>query len=121
EETCYFPAPESGTYYVRIKGFSAATGVSLYPSFVDANWPRGEAATVTQLSGHRTRVLLTWDAGKRQVDIYRDGAIYATTRNTGAYTDIFRIVGSGTKTYMICNKGTEECSDEVEIEFNSRR
>jgi serine protease len=121
EETCYFPAPESGTYFVRIKGFSAATGVSLYPSFVDANWPRGEAATVTQLSGHRTRVLLTWDAGKRQVDIYRDGAIYATTRNTGAYTDIFRIVGSGTKTYMICNKGTEECSDEVEIEFNSRR
>jgi serine protease len=121
EETCYFPAPESGTYYVRIKGFSAATGVSLYPSFVDANWPRAEAATVTQLSGHRTRVLLTWDAGKRQVDIYRDGAIYATTRNTGAYTDIFRIVGSGTKTYMICNKGTEECSDEVEIEFNSRR
>ncbi|WP_242162736.1 S8 family peptidase [Lysobacter sp. M15] len=121
EETCYFPAPESGTYYVRIKGFSAATGVSLYPSFVDANWPRGEAATVTQLSGHRTRVLLTWDAGKRQVDIYRDGAIYATTRNTGAYTDIFRIVGTGTKTYMICNKGTEECSDEVEIEFNSRR
>jgi serine protease len=121
EETCYFPAPESGTYYVRIKGFSAATGVSLYPSFVDANWPRGEQATVTQLSGHRTRVQLTWDAGKRQVDIYRDGAIYATTRNNGAYTDIFRIVGSGTKTYMICNKGTEECSDEVEIEFNSRR
>jgi serine protease len=121
EETCYFPTPESGTYFVRIKGFSAATGVSLYPSFVDANWPRGEEATVTQLSGHRTRVLLTWDAGKRQVDIYRDGAIYATTRNTGAYTDIFRIVGSGTKTYMICNKGTEECSDEVEIEFNSRR
>ena len=60
------------------------------------------------------------DAGKRQVDIYRDGAIYATTRNTGAYTDIFRIVGSGTKTYMICNKGTQECSDEVAIEYESQ-
>ena len=121
EETCYFPAPESGTYYVRIKGFVDSSGISLYPSFIDANWPRGEEATVTQLTNHRTRVLLTWEAGKRQVDIYRDGAIFATKRNNGVYTDTFRIVGSGTKTYMICNKGTEECSDEVTIEFTSSR
>ncbi len=120
-ETCYFPAPESGTYFVRIKGFTPAEGISLYPSFVDANWPRGEEATVTQLANHRTRVLLTWEAGKRQVDIYRDGAIYATKRNNGSYTDTFRIVGTGTKTYMICNKGTEECSDEVTVEFTSSR
>jgi len=120
EETCYFPAPESGIYYVRIKGFTAASGVSLYPSFIDTNWPRGEQATVTQLTRHRTRVLLTWQAGKRRVDIYRDGAIYATLRNNGSYTDTFRIVGSGTKTYMICNKGTEECSDEVAIEYQSQ-
>lgn len=121
EETCYFPAPESGTYYVRIKGFVDSSGISLYPSFIDANWPRSEEATVTQLANHRTRVLLTWEAGKRQVDIYRDGAIFATKRNNGVYTDTFRIVGSGTKTYMICNKGTEECSDEVTIEFTSSR
>ena len=121
EETCYFPAPESGTYYVRIKGFVDSSGISLYPSFIDANWPRGEEATVTQLTRHRTRVLLTWEAGKRQVDIYRDGAIFATKRNNGVFTDTFRIVGSGTKTYMICNKGTEECSDEVTIEFTSSR
>ena len=121
EESCYFPAPQSGTYFVRIKGFTAASGISLYPSFIDANWPRSEDATVTQLTNHRTRVLLTWSGGKRQVDIYRDGAIYATTRNTGAYTDIFRIVGTGTKTYMICNKGTEECSNEVAIEFTSHK
>ena len=121
EETCYFPAPESGTYYVRIKGFVDSSGISLYPSFIDANWPRGEEATVTQLTNHRTRVLLTWEAGKRQVDIYRDGAIFATKRNNGVFTDTFRIVGSGTKTYMICNKGTEECSDEVTIEFTSSR
>lgn len=121
QETCYFPAPESGTYFVRIKGYTDADGISLYASFVDANWPRGEEATVTQLANHRTRVLLTWEAGKRQVDIYRDGAIYATRRNSGAFTDTFRIVGTGTKTYMICNKGTEECSDEVTIEFTSSR
>lgn len=121
EETCYFPAPESGTYFVRIKGFTAASGISLYPSFIDANWPRGEEATVTQLTNHRTRVLLTWDGGKRQVDVYRDGSIYATLRNNGVFIDNFRIVGTGTKTYMICNKGTEECSDEVTIEFTSHR
>ena len=120
DETCYFPAPDSGTWYVRIKGFSAASGVSLYPSFVDQNYPRGEAATVTQLNNHRTRVLLTWQAGKHVVDIYRDGAVLETVRNKGAYTDLFRIVGSGSKTYMICNKGTDECSDEVTAEFDTQ-
>jgi serine protease len=121
DETCYFPAPESGTYFVRIKGFVASAGISLYPSFVDANYPRGEEATVTQLNNHRTRVLLTWERGKRNVDIYRDGAIFASRRNNGSFTDTFRIVGTGTKTYKVCNQGTEECSNEVTIEFTSQR
>lgn len=119
DENCYFPAPRSGTWYVRIKGFDAASGISLYPSFVDANYPRGEAATVAQLSNHRTRVTLTWQRGKRHVDIWRDGAIYASRRNTGRFVDTFRIVDSGSKTYKVCNQGTQECSDEVTIEFRS--
>ncbi len=121
QETCYFPAPQSGTYFVRIKGFTPASGISLYPSFIDANYPRGESATVTQLGNHRTRVQLTWTNGKRQVDIYRDGAIFATRRNNGAYTDTFRIVGTGTKSYKVCNAGTAECSNEVTAEFASQR
>lgn len=118
-ETCFFPAPASGVWYVTVRGFSAATGVSLYPSFVDANYPYKEKATVEQLTNHRTRVVLTWEHGKNQVDIYRNGLIYNSRRNTYTFTDNFRIVGSGTMTYKICNQGTAECSNDVTVSYAS--
>jgi serine protease len=120
-ETCFFPAPRAGKWYVYLRGFSAATGVSLYTSFVDANYPYKEAATVEQLTNHRTRVTLTWQHGKRNVDIYRNGMIYNSRRNTFTFTDNFRIVGSGTMTYKICNQGTSECSNEVSVNYASTR
>jgi serine protease len=120
-ETCFFPAPASGVWYVTIKGFTAASGVSLYTSFVDANYPYKETATVEQLSNHRTKVTLGWEHGKRQVDIYRNGMIYATRRNNYLFTDNFRIIGTGTMTYKICNQGTSECSNEVSINYVSTK
>lgn len=120
-ETCFFPAPSSGTWYVTVKGYSAAAGVSLYPSFVDANYPYRETATVTQLSNHRTSVKLSWEHGKRQVDIYRNGLIFATRRNNYQFTDNFRIVGSGSMTYKICNQGTSECSNDVSVDYVSAK
>jgi serine protease len=120
-ETCFFPAPRAGKWYVYLRGFSAATGVSLYTSFVDANYPYKEAAKVEQLTNHRTRVTLTWQHGKRNVDIYRNGMIYNSRRNTFTFTDNFRIVGSGTMTYKICNQGTSECSNEVSVNYASTR
>jgi serine protease len=120
-ENCFFPTPRGGKWYVYIRGFSAATGVSLYPSYVDANYPYKEAATVTQLSNHRTQVALSWKNGKKDVDIYRNGQIYNTRRNRGTFTDNFRIVGTGTMAYKICNQGTQECSDEVSITYTSAR
>jgi serine protease len=118
-ENCFFPAPRAGVWYVTVRGFSAATGVSLYPSFVDANYPYKQAAKAEQLANHRTRVTLTWEHGKKQVDIYRNGLIYNSRRNTYTFTDTFRIVGSGTMTYKICNQGTSECSDEVSVDYAS--
>ena len=120
-ETCFFPAPASGVWYVNVKGFSAATGVSLYPSFVDANYPYKETATVTQLANHKTQVVLNWKHGKKQVDIYRNGLIYNSRRNTFTFTDNFRIIGTGTMTYKICNQGTAECSNDVSITYTSHK
>lgn len=120
-ENCFFPAPRAGVWYVTLKGYSAGTGISLYPSFVDANYPYKEAATVTQLTNHRTSVVLTWQHGKKQVDIYRNGLIYNSRRNTFTFTDNFRIVGSGTMTYKICNQGTAECSNEVSVDYASKK
>ena len=120
-ETCFFPAPRAGKWYVYMRGFSPATGVSLYTSFVDANYPYKEAATVEQLTNHRTRVTLTWQHGKKDVDIYRNGLIYNTRRNKFTFTDNFRIIGNGTMTYKVCNQGTNECSNEVTVNYASTR
>ncbi|MFZ5636728.1 MAG: S8 family peptidase [Pseudomonadota bacterium] len=120
-ETCFFPHPASGIWYVNVKGFTDSAGFALYTSFVDANYPYKEAAAVEQLTNHRTRVTLTWQHGKRDVDIYRNGSIYATRRNRFTFTDTFRIVGSGTMTYKICNQGTSECSNEVAVNYVSKK
>jgi serine protease len=120
-ETCFFPAPRAGVWYVYIRGFSNSAGISLYNTFVDANYPYKEAASVEQLSNHRTRVTLNWQHGKRNVDIYRNGMIYNSRRNTFAFTDNFRIIGAGTMTYKICNQGTNECSDEVSVNYASTK
>ncbi|SDX05522.1 S8 family serine peptidase [Lysobacter enzymogenes] len=120
-ETCFFPTPKGGVWYVQIKGYRASAGISLYPSFVDANYPRRLEAKASALPNHRTSVNLSWEKGKKNIDIWRNGAILKTVRNTGANTDTFRIIGSGTMSYKVCNNGTQECDDPVEITYNSSR
>ncbi|MGO1071555.1 S8 family peptidase [Lysobacter sp. CA199] len=120
-ETCFFPTPQGGVWYVNVKGFRASAGVSLYPSFVDANYPRRVEAKASALPNHRTSVNLSWEKGKKNIDIWRNGAILKTVRNTGANTDTFRIIGSGTMSYKLCNNGTQECADPVSIEYSSSR
>jgi serine protease len=120
DEVCFFPNARAGKWYVQVRGFSPAAGISLYTSFVDQNYPYKEAATVTQLDNHHTQVNLTWQHGKKEVDIYRNGQLYNSRRNKFAFTDRFRIVGSGTMTYKVCNLGTQECSSEVSVEYKSR-
>ncbi|MDI9240434.1 S8 family peptidase [Lysobacter sp. LF1] len=120
-ENCFFPAPQGGTWYVTVRGFSNAAGVSLYPSFTDANWPRAVEAEAIQLANHRTQVTLNWTHGKKNIDIYRNGAILKTVKNKGTATDTFRIIGSGTMSYKLCNNGTQECADPVEIDYASHR
>ncbi|MGO4775823.1 hypothetical protein AB4084_09995, partial [Lysobacter sp. 2RAB21] len=73
------------------------------------------------MSNHRTSVNLSWEKGKKNIDVYRNGAILKTVRNTGANTDTFRIIGSGTMSYKLCNNGTQECADPVSITYNSSR
>jgi len=120
-ETCFFPTPKGGVWYVNVKGYRASAGMSLYPSFVDANWPRRVDAKASALPNHRTSVNLSWEKGKKNIDIYRNGAILKTVRNTGANTDTFRIIGSGTMSYKLCNNQTQECADPVEIQYNSSK
>ncbi len=64
----------------------------------------------------KNKVDLTWnDASTAEVDIYKNGALYRTTTNDGAYTDSFRTYG--TFTYSVCDKGTSNCSADVSVTF----
>ena len=119
DETCCFPNAKPGMWYVQIRGFSNAADISLYTGFVDQNFPYKQTATATQLENHRTSVKLNWEHGAREVDIYRNGAIYSTRRNRFTSTDTFRIVGTCTMTYKVCNFGTQQCSDDVSAEYTS--
>lgn len=122
-ENCYFPVPESGLWYVRIKGFFVASGVSLYPRFLGGNEeaPSDLAARhVFALKKHRTRVALSWEGGTGQeVDIYFND-VATTAANTGRFTHTFALQGTGTVTYKVCNAGTDECSADLEVNYTSR-
>jgi hypothetical protein len=66
----------------------------------------------------RRRADLSWSgATSNRVDVYRSGALIATTGNNGFYTD--RIGGRppGTFTYQVCNTGTNTCSNQATVTF----
>jgi hypothetical protein len=49
------------------------------------------------------------------VDVYRNGALLATATNDGTYQDVLR--ERGIFTYQVCDAGTTNCSNEVEVRF----
>jgi subtilisin len=72
--------------------------------------------------GYKTRggltADLTWSgANGASVDIYRSGAVVATTENDGFYTDATGMRGSGSATYQVCEAGTSTCSNVVTVNW----
>lgn len=61
---------------------------------------------------------LSWSgATSSNVDVYRNGALLATTANDGAYTDATNNKGGGSYTYQVCEAGTSTCSGTVNVVF----
>lgn len=66
----------------------------------------------------RQNVDLTWSgAAGASVDVYRDGAVIATTANDGAHTDAVGARGGGSYVYRVCEAGTATCSPNVTVTF----
>ena len=66
----------------------------------------------------RQNVDLSWSgATGTQVNVYRDGALIATTDNNGAYTDNIGAVGGATYIYQICETDGSACSNESTVIF----
>lgn len=129
-ETCTFPnemfpdPPQAGEWFARIHGYEAGTDLTLTGTWViiDPDAPADLIARhVFALKQHRTRVLLQWTGGVgERVDVVYDGEVVATTANDGNYTHTFAQEGSGTVTYQVCNAGTEVCSREIDVAYQSR-
>jgi hypothetical protein len=49
------------------------------------------------------------------VDVFRNGALLATADNDGTYVDVLTV--RGIYTYQVCDAGTTNCSNEVEVRF----
>jgi serine protease len=61
---------------------------------------------------------LSWTgATSSQVDVYRNGAVVATTANDGSYTHNTGSKGRATYTYKVCEASTQTCSNEVTVTF----
>lgn len=111
-----------GTYTVTltVTDDDGATGTSSQSVTVSAS--TGGGGFTLDATGYKVRgrwhADLTWSgASSTNVDVYRSGALVATTPNDGAYTDSTNIVGGGSLTYKVCEAGTNTCSNEVTVTF----
>lgn len=110
----------SGTYTVTlaVTDDDEATGSTSKEVVVSSGGEFTLTATGYKVKG-RHHADLEWSgATSDNVDIYRDGALIATTNNSGDYTDSTNYVGGGSYTYQICEAGsTTTCSNEATVIF----
>jgi plastocyanin len=61
---------------------------------------------------------LTWTgASASNVDVYRNGTVIATVPNNGHYNDSTGVIGRASFMYMVCDAGTNTCSNTVTVRF----
>lgn len=64
-------------------------------------------------------VKLSWSgATSNNVDIYRNAAVIVTTPNDGSYIDSTGDTGQAQYTYLVCDTGTQTCSNQVIVTFS---
>ncbi len=74
-------------------------------------------ATGYKIRGRKHADLEWSGATGTDVEIYRDGALIATTANDGFYTDATNQVGGGSFTYQVCEIGGSPCSNEATVNY----
>ena len=76
-----------------------------------------ELSLTSYVARGKTQVELNWSgATSRKVDIYRNGVMMTSTPNDGYTTDAIASA-YGMYTYAVCEASTNNCSDNISIEF----
>jgi PKD repeat protein len=68
--------------------------------------------------GHHVGHLYWTGATSTRIDVFRNGALIATTSNSGSYNDPIGDVGRGTYTYKVCEARRDTCSNEATVVFD---
>lgn len=113
--------PVLDRFNVNIDG---STGSDPDPTPTPTATPEPDPADISlSVTAYKNRGLhkadLEWSgATTTNVDVYRDGALVATTANDGFYTDNIDNRGSASYTYQLCEAGsTTTCSAEVNVDI----
>lgn len=103
-------------------GFGLVQTAAAIDYLVNGGGGGGGGGITLSATGYKVKgaqaVDLAWSgAGSTNVDVYRDGAIIATTPNDGAYTDSLGGKGAATYNYQVCEAGTSTCSNVATVVF----
>ncbi len=121
----YYPTTASASWFTRIGKFAFAGAPTPTPTptptVTPTPTPTPGPITLNAV-GHKVHgvqtVDLSWSgATSAMVDVYRNGAVIATTANDGSYTDNTGNKGRATYIYKVCEAGTQTCSNEATVRF----
>jgi autotransporter-associated beta strand protein len=108
----------SGAHYVNTGGrYCAEAGAT--PTPTPTPTPESLTLSAQKKKVHTLNtVRLTWTGGtSANIDVYRNGVVIATTANGGVYDDFTGDTGEAQYAYMVCEAGTQTCSNEVLVRF----
>jgi subtilisin family serine protease len=109
----------AGTYTVEltVTDNGGATGTTSHQVTVTAPPASGISLNATgyKVKGVRN-VSLSWSGAAATVAVYRNGVIVQSVSGT-TYVDVIPGKGAGTYAYKVCNVGTSDCSNTVNVVF----
>ncbi|WP_309895281.1 S8 family serine peptidase [Archangium sp.] len=118
-ENCSFAAPQVGTYYVKINGYSAASGVTLKGSFSTGTTPPPTGGTLTSgiESAQYSGASASWTCNTLVVPAGKTSVVFNQTGKTGTTGDAdlyVRLGSQPTTTTYNCRPylsgNTESCT-----------
>jgi carboxypeptidase T len=114
-EVCSDLQTRAGSWFVVLQPYSSFSGVTLTASYT-APKPAGLSPQV-EYESRLMNVVLRWSGGGDEVSVLRNGAFVKQVANTGSWRETRpkRSTPPTLSTYKVCNVGTQDCSEEVNV------